>query len=43
MVGLLAAYNRFAPVLEAAEPEESKADGPPGPDAGEDAVQTPTV
>ncbi len=43
MVGLLAAYNRFAPVLEAAEPEENKADGPPEPDADEDAVQTPTV
>jgi phosphate starvation-inducible membrane PsiE len=42
-IGLVAAYNHFAPVLEAAEPEENEADVPPEPDADKDAVQTPTV
>ena len=42
-IGLVAAYNQFAPVLEAAEPEPEEDDVPPGPMDDGDAVQTPTV
>ena len=41
-IGLVAAYNHFAPVLDAAEPEPGEGAGPP-PDKDVETVQTPAV
>lgn len=43
MIGLVVAYNRFAPALDTAEVEKNEENVPPDSEADPDAMQTPTV